>query len=1228
VSGADVSGGAAVPRAAGQPTTASHPDDELAREVAALDAAIDAIERQRDTLGDEVVATALAPLGERRAELQARLEGEQRKLVTVLFADLVDFTVLSRTLDAEDVRTLVNEYFARWHSLIEANGGVVEKFIGDAVMAVFGLRRSREEDPHLAIRAALAMRDSLDALNAELRTRHGVSLAMRVGIDTGDVVVGRLDERPGQQVAVIGETVNRASRLQSAAPTNGVLISTDTYRHVRGSFSFQPLPGLQLKGIAEPVDGYVVLNERPRGFRLDAARGVEGVDTRTVGRDRELHVLQDLFRDVEDERGYRIVTIVGDAGVGKTRLMSELDRWMAEIPEPVWWFRGRSSPWWENRPNALLRDVLVTRLEIQDSDGPEVVRQKWDVGIARVFGDEPSAAQRSRVLARWLAFDLGDEPGADPDGRALREVATAFMAESFQRLAQESPVVVLLEDLHWADDATLDWMDTVAPQLQDSPIFIVATARPSLLERRPRWGEGLAHHARLDLHSLSPRASSVLVGEILQHAERVPAALTELIVSAADGNAFYIEELVTWLIDAGVITRDGPQWHVHEERIAGVAVPPTLKGVMQSRLDSLSPAEHHALQRAAVIGRVFWDAAVDSLAAANGVGVHASVSTPTDDLLQQLRERAVVFQREQSTFDGTSEFVFKHALLRDATYESVLRSQRQVYHGLAARWLEEVSKQSRRSDQYASLIADHYAGAGEGAAAARWYLRAGLQATSVHALAEAGRVLSRGLEVVPDDALEMRFEFLIATADVLEQRADRSAQIAVLDELDELAAQIDVPLYTVRALLARAARLFSDSDYVAEVETARRAVDLAASAGLTAVEVDARLWCGKGLTWDGRNEEAEAVLREALAGARRIGERFLEAEVLRYLGVVANNRSEFPQAVELLERARSIHHERGDVENEVVSLAQLASVHYNQGRFADARVALEECVPILMASGYKYRQAVTMGNLGSVYLAEGDISGAHRYLVDALELSHEVADKESIAVCRTLLGDLHRRTGDVAAARDQLRQALELAAEVGMAAVTPEALVYLALTEADAGELAAARARADQSARESRLVESPAAEAAALLATGRIELRADEPVAAEAPLRAALALADELGLDSRGREAAAALAVCELSVGRRTEAAALVETVLAHLDAPGLMGTQEPSEVCTNCWRVLSGLDDERAGDVLAAGAALLERMSIAIDDPDMRAGALTRVPAQVALRAAIDAEAAEQGHA
>ena len=452
-------------------------------------------------LGDAVVDTAVSPLREKRAALRGRIDGEQRKLVTVLFSDLVDFTVLSQRLDAEDVRSVVNTYFARWQEQIAANGGVTEKFIGDAVMAVFGLHQAREDDPHRAIRAALGLRDSLQDLNDTLQASYGIHLRMRVGIDTGEVVVGLLDERPGQELAVVGETVNRASRLQSVAPEDGILISSDTLRHVRGSFGLQPRLGLQLKGIAEPVDAYLVLAERPRGFRLDAARGIEGVETRTIGRELELRELQDHFRDVVEERQWRVVTVVGDAGVGKSRVLGELDRWLAEIPDDLWWFRGRASPSGENRPNALLRDVIVGRLEIQESDGPEEVAAKWHRGFERVFGPGDEARRKGDVIARWLGFDLGAAAttatsGASlPEPQWLRERAIEYTAECFRRLAEESPVVVLLEDLHWADDGSLDWMDDAEPLLRSSPVLVVATARPALFERRPHWGEGRSHHA-------------------------------------------------------------------------------------------------------------------------------------------------------------------------------------------------------------------------------------------------------------------------------------------------------------------------------------------------------------------------------------------------------------------------------------------------------------------------------------------------------------------------------------------------------------------------------------------------------------------------------------------------------------------------------------------------------------------------------------------------------------
>ncbi len=372
----------------------------LMTEGADLDAAIAALEAQRGVLGDAVVATALGPLLERRAALRSAEVGEQRKLVTVLFADLVGFTVLSRRLDAEDTRDVVGACFARWQRVIEEHGGVVEKFIGDAVMAVFGLHRSREDDAVRAVRAAMAMVASLREVADDVERRFGERLRMRVGLDTGDVVVSTLGERAGHEFVAVGPTVNRASRLQGEAPEDMVLISEDTRRQVRGQFGLEARPGLRLKGIDEPVDAYVVLTERPRAFELERATGVGGVETSTVGRDTELLVLQEHLADVVDESSWRITTLVGDAGVGKSRLLGELDAWLQERPDPVWWFRGRASPSGQNRPHALLRDAVATRFGIASSDPPATVLQRCEEGFAAAFGPSDRTA---RTPGWWRA---------------------------------------------------------------------------------------------------------------------------------------------------------------------------------------------------------------------------------------------------------------------------------------------------------------------------------------------------------------------------------------------------------------------------------------------------------------------------------------------------------------------------------------------------------------------------------------------------------------------------------------------------------------------------------------------------------------------------------------------------------------------------------------------------------------------------------------------------------
>src|SRR5215210_3197308 len=359
---------------------AAHPG-----ELTALEQAIAALEGQRQILGDQVVETALAPLVDKRDRLLAASVGEQRKLVTVLFADLVDSTPLAQRLDAEDLQQVMSRYFAAVRAAVEAEGGVVEKFIGDAVMAVFGLYRSREDDAARAVRAALAVVAAVEELSAHAQESHGAPLLVRVGIDTGEMVVTGLAERASGDFLVVGDTANRAARLQAAAEPGTVLLSEETVRQVRGVFGLRRIPGLHLKGIEGPVDAYVVASADREGFWPET-RGVEGVVTRTVGREAELRVLRDTFAGVVAEGGRRIVTVLGEAGVGKSRLVHDVETWLARLPTEVWVLRGRASPSTQGVANALLRSVFAERLGIRSTDDPERVRRRWSQGWTQLHG--------------------------------------------------------------------------------------------------------------------------------------------------------------------------------------------------------------------------------------------------------------------------------------------------------------------------------------------------------------------------------------------------------------------------------------------------------------------------------------------------------------------------------------------------------------------------------------------------------------------------------------------------------------------------------------------------------------------------------------------------------------------------------------------------------------------------------------------------------------------------
>jgi len=695
-----------------------------------LEQAIAQLEAQRATLGDGVVDVSIAALHEKLAALEQT--PEQRKQATILFADVSGYTAMVETMDAEEVSEMMNALWQRMDAAIVEHGGHVDKHTGDGVMAVWGVDTARESDPERAIRAALAMQAAL----AEFKAGHDINI--RIGLSTGPVLLGRLGTTG--EFSVFGDTVNLASRLEGAAPTGGVLISHDTYRHVRGVFEVLEQEPIQVKGKARPVQTYVVQRAKPRAFRM-STRGVAGIETRMVGRDAELLMLQNMFRDATEDAEVQVVTVVGDAGVGKSRLLYEFEKWIELLPEQVWRFEGRATPEAEARPYGLIRRMFANRFEILGSDSAAEVRHKFRAGMAGSLSSD-----QADLVGQLLGLDFSASPAVQArlGSESFGDMATAHLAKYLRTIAN-NPTVILLEDIHWADDSSLDLLDHLVGSVPDTRLLVICLARPPLFERRPSWGEGREAHTQINLKPLSRRASRALVEEILQKAEGIPRELRDLIVEGAEGNPFYVEELIKMLIEDSVIVLGEDHWRVELERLASVHVPPTLTGVLQARLDSLPLKEKMLLQRAAVVGRLFWDTAVAELKAKEGSGLDKE---EIRSLLEAVRDRELIFRREHSAFAGAEEYIFKHASLRDVTYETVLLNLRRVYHGQVARWLEVAA--GKRIGEYLGLIAGHYELAGEGEKAVEYLLRAGDQARLAYACQEASGYYHRALPLLEE----------------------------------------------------------------------------------------------------------------------------------------------------------------------------------------------------------------------------------------------------------------------------------------------------------------------------------------------------------------------------------------------------------------------------------------------------------------------------------------------
>ena len=630
-------------------------------------AAIAALEAQRGLLGDAVVDTALAPLRRELAARQARDRPpphQQLKQVSILFVDVVGSTAIGQQLGPEEIHAVMDGALERFTALVQSHHGRVLQYTGDGMLAAFGTEAASEDDAESAVRAGLSIIDEAKLLAPAVRRQHGVQdFDVRAGVHTGTVLLGGGVDAAG---SIRGATVNVAARMEQSAPPGRLRISHETYRHVRGQFEVTEQPPLSVKGVEQALRSWLVERARPRAFRVPT-RGIDGVHTPMVGREAELGALRLAFDAAASRRSAHAVTVVAEAGLGKSRLLAEFQHTLSQ--ESCWLLLARAHPRSALHPYGLLRDMLARQFQIGEADAAEVARRKLVTGLAPQFAQEGMAP--IHLIGHLIGLDFSASPHVHEflgDEMQLRQRAFDAAALCLRRLGQTRPVVVVLDDLHWSDDGTLDFVRHLLTSNHDTPLLALMLTRPSFLERHPDWTRGVERHGEIELRPLDKTFSHELADLLLNRLSEVPAALRALLTGGAEGNPFYMEELVKMLLDDGVILAEPQGWRVLPDKLLVAHVPSTLAGVLQARLDALQPDERLALQDAAVVGHVFWDRAL------------AAIDPAALEALPVLLRKRLVVRHDAPALDDACEYAFQHNLLHQVTYDGLLKAPKRAAH--------------------------------------------------------------------------------------------------------------------------------------------------------------------------------------------------------------------------------------------------------------------------------------------------------------------------------------------------------------------------------------------------------------------------------------------------------------------------------------------------------------------------------------------------------------------
>ncbi len=1019
---------------------------------------------------------------------------EVRKTVTIVFSDLTGSTALGESLDSESLRALMTRYFDEMRRVLELHGGTVEKFIGDAVMAVFGLPKVHEDDALRAVRAARDMQHALERLNDDLETGWGVRLANRTGVNTGEVVAG--DPAAGQRL-VTGDAVNVAARLEQAAAPLDVLIGDLTYRLVRDAVDVEPVAPLELKGKAERVPA----------FRLVSVRGGEGFQRRDdapiVGRDTELAALTEAFRSAVADRRCRLCSVLGQAGVGKSRLTREF---LALVgTEGARTLRGRCLPYGQGITFWPLVEAVREAAGIREEDDPELARAKVHA----------LAGEGEEDVAERVASAIGLAPTRFP----VQELFWGTR-KLLEHLAAEGPLVVVFDDVHWAESTFLDLVDHLVETVQDAPLLLLCPARPDLIERRPEWAAA-DHAVTIALEPLDEEASALIVENLLGD-HTIPGGIRDRIVEAADGNPLFVEQMLSMLIDEGVLQREESGWTAGAEA-ASLAVPPTIQALLAARLEFLSPEERAVIEAASVVGLVFPEPAVEAL-------VTDELRPRVGGCLAELVRKQFARQAEASRTDEKS-FRFHHILIRDAAYGGLLKRARATLHERFVAWADSVN--ADRAVEYEEILAYHLEQAhrylselgppdAHGTALARRAAErlasAGHRAFDRGDMPAAANLLQRAAVLLPTSSDE-RLQLLPDIGEALAETGQFAEAIEVLEEAERLAAETGN-------------------------ETAGAAAKLA--------HLDVQSHASDPADWERTATEATAA---AIRTFELTGNHGGLAQAWRLLAYVHGTACRYAEAADAARRAEEHARRAGDERQRSRAAVQYAiAAVYGPMPAGEAFVRCQRIVE--EAIDDRRSEGLAMSLLARLCAMRGDFEHA-RSLYRSARATLEDLGRSVVAASTSLDScGVEMLAGDPAAAERELSRDYAALSEMGET-------YLLSTVAAELARAVEAQGRLEEAAR----------------LTGEAEvLAADDDLTSQALWRSVRA---RVLAASGDHEHAIALAREAVSILQPTDAAVVQADALVDL-AEVLRAGGEAREAESSLWAALEL--NERKGNVVAAG--------------------------------------------